>query len=136
MVQKNPLGASSFRNYVYFTKILTFFDIHPAHFEILRFSKIFSQKFKLKSLKITFFAQICVPHVRKSKKNFETLLWYVKCQNIVWYLYADMWHTKKYVFISEMGIFKGPLKHAVLQQDFKISKNLILRSKFESFVRF
>ena len=69
LVQKNPLGASSFRNYVYFTKILTFFDIHPAHFEILRFSKIFSQKFQLKSPKITFFAQICVPHVRKSKKK-------------------------------------------------------------------
>ena len=43
---------------------------------------------------------------------------------------------KKNVFISDMGIFKGPLKHAVLQQDLKISKNLILRSKFESFVRF
>ena len=74
LVQKNFLGASSFRNYVHFTKILKFFDTHQAHFEILRFSKNFSQKFQLKSQKIRFFAQFCVPHVRKPKFLFKTTL--------------------------------------------------------------
>jgi len=120
IVQKNPLGAPSFRNYVHFTKILKFFDTHQAHFEILRFSKIFSQKFQLKSQKIRFFAQFCVPHVRKPKFLFKTTLWYLKCQNLVWCLYAHMWHTKKNVFISEMEIFRGPSKTCGFTTGFEI----------------
>ena len=60
-------------NYVKFEKILTFIDTQQAHIEFLRFSDFFSRKSQQKSEKIQFFAQICVPHVRKSKFLFETI---------------------------------------------------------------
>ena len=59
-------------NYVKFEKILTFIDTQQAQLEFVRFSDFFSRKSQQKSGKNRFFAQICVPHVRKSKFLFET----------------------------------------------------------------
>ena len=42
---------------------------------------------------------------------------------------------KNRVFIAKMRILKGPSKHAVLQHDLKFRENLILRSKFERFMK-
>ena len=100
----------NFRSYVHFANILRFFDTHQANFKILRFSKIFSQKSQLKSQKTRFFAKFYVPHVCISKFLSATTLRYIKCQNIIWYLYTDMWHRKNHVFNSKMEIFKGPSK--------------------------
>ena len=77
IVHKHWELAAQLGKNVQFEKILIFLDTHQAHFEILDFSNFFSQKSQLKSQKITFFAQICVPHVRKSKFLFETTFSYI-----------------------------------------------------------
>ena len=67
---------------------------------------------------VTNCAQFCVPRVQKSKILYGTLFWYLKCSNLIWYVFADMWH-KKFQFFTSGGNFQAIAKSAGIYSGFE-----------------